>query len=235
MADRQSGSVWTHLEGKAIQGTSTGTTMAIILLLHTTWGEWLKLHPDTTVLDPNTPFAAQYRPVTIGMSGLGPGFVQSLLSWDPRLPDGTIVVGVTSGDVSQAYALDILVEGLGAVNDILGELPIVVFHDKAKAFGIAYSRVLDGDTLTFSATGGRIVDDETGTTWNQEGVAVDGPLAGQRLEFVTSFITEWYGWAAFHPSTGIYKEAETQALLGTGSAEPSARGDSFGGFGGGRR
>lgn len=235
MADRQSGSVWTHLEGKAIQGTFTGTTMAIIPILHTTWGEWLALHPDTTVLDPNTPFSSQYRPVTIGMSGLGPAFVQSLLSWDPRLPESTVVVGVTSGDASQAYALDILVDGLGALNDILGELPIVVFHDKAKAFGIAYSRVLDGDTLTFSATGGQIVDDETGTTWNQEGVAIDGRLAGRSLEFVTSFITEWYGWSAFHPGTGIYKEAETQALLGTGSAEPSARGDPFAGFGGGRR
>ena len=235
MADRQSGSVWTHLEGKAIQGALAGTTMTIIPIVHTTWGEWLELHPDTTVLDPDTPFSFQYRPVTIGTSGLGSQFVQSLLSWDSRLPEGTVVVGVTSSGDSRAYALDILKEGLGAVNDTLAELPIVVFHNKANSFGIAYARVLDGQTLTFAATGGLIVDDQSGSTWNLEGVAVDGPLAGRSLEFVTSFITEWYGWSAFHPDTEIYHEVETQALLGTGSAEPSAGRDPYEGLGRRRR
>ncbi len=31
-----------------------------------------------------------------------------------------------------------------------------------------------------------------------------GELAGLQLTFVTSFFTEWYGWAAFHPETAIY-------------------------------
>jgi hypothetical protein len=32
-------------------------------------------------------------------------------------------------------------------------------------------------------------------------LAVEGELAGAQLTFGTSFFTEWYGWAAFHPDT----------------------------------
>ncbi len=231
MADRQTGSVWTHLEGAAIQGDLAGRRMAVILILHTTWGEWVDLHPDTTVLDPDTPFWSQYRAVTVGRSGLGLQFVQSLLAWDSRLPESTVVVGVTAGGVSRAYALGILPDGLGVINDTLGELPIVVLHDRGKTFGIVYSRTVDGEVLTFGMVSGSIVDDQTGSTWNVEGVAVDGPLAGRRLAFVTSFITEWYGWSAFHPDTEIHREAETQARLGVGAATPVAGRDPYEAFG----
>ena len=67
MADRATQSVWTHLEGRSVQGTLAGEQLEILPLLHTTLGEWKQLHPETTILDPDTPFAAQYtRPVTIG-------------------------------------------------------------------------------------------------------------------------------------------------------------------------
>ena len=37
------------------------------------------------------------------------------------------------------------------------------------------------------------------------GLAIEGEFAGVQLAFVTSFFTEWYGWAAFHPETSIYE------------------------------
>ena len=52
--------------------------------------------------------------------------------------------------------------------------------------------------------GGAIRDLPTGSLWSSDGLAVEGDLAGVQLAFVTSFFTEWYGWAAFHPDTLIY-------------------------------
>ena len=46
---------------------------------------------------------------------------------------------------------------------------------------------------------------QTGTRWDSSGLAVEGDLTGVQLAFVTSFFTEWYGWAAFHPDTTIYE------------------------------
>ena len=46
----------------------------------------------------------------------------------------------------------------------------------------------------------QIVDD-LGTAWSVEGIALDGFVARVSLDFVT----EWYGWAAYHRATGIYE------------------------------
>ena len=220
MADRQTGSVWTHLEGVALQGDLADARMPILPLIHTTWAEWTELHPDTTVLDNNTPYFRQYRPVSIGGRGLGPQFVETLLGWDSRLPGNAVVVGVYRAGESRAYALEALPWGLGVINDSLSGEPILVAHKREAAFGIAYSRVVSGLVLSFSVEGGDIVDDQTGTLWSIDGVALEGPLVGERLGFVTSFITEWYGWSAFHPGTGIHDEAVALAALGAGSASP---------------
>ena len=36
------------------------------------------------------------------------------------------------------------------------------------------------------------------------GRAIAGPDAGAQLQFVTSFVTEWYGWAAYYPDSDIF-------------------------------
>ena len=70
---------------------------------------------------------------------------------------------------------------------------------------LAYHRMLtDGRVLDFERRDGAIYDAETGSRWNASGLAVEGELAGVQLAFVTSFFTEWYGWAAFHPDTTIF-------------------------------
>ena len=67
MIDRQTGSVWSHLDGEAIQGPVTGATMGFIPILLTSWEEWRNLRPDTGVLSDDTPFRSRYRDVQVGM------------------------------------------------------------------------------------------------------------------------------------------------------------------------
>ncbi len=42
MADRQTNSIWSHLDGDAFEGPMTGAGMDFIPLIHTTWEEWQK-------------------------------------------------------------------------------------------------------------------------------------------------------------------------------------------------
>ncbi len=58
--------------------------------------------------------------------------------------------------------------------------------------------------LDFERRDGAVLDVQTGSRWNASGLAVEGEQAGVQLAFVTSFLTEWYGWAAFHPDTTIF-------------------------------
>ena len=42
MIDRETGTLWTHLDGKAIQGPLEGKRMTMIPAPHMTWKEWVR-------------------------------------------------------------------------------------------------------------------------------------------------------------------------------------------------
>ena len=205
MRDRQTGSLWTHFDGSVLQGPLAGTGVALDLqpLVHTTWAEWLAIHPDTLVPEWETPYTNRYRDVTLGGGNLGRAFQESLLNDDDRLERGQLVLGAGVGADFRAYVLDDFSGQLSVLADELGGFPIVVFLNPDDSFGLAYSAEIDGTVLEFRVEGETIIDDE-GTTWDIAENAIAGPRAGTSLQFVTSFVTEWYGWAAYYPDTSIY-------------------------------
>ena len=181
--------------------------MELLPLQLTSWEKWLELHPDTLVLSNDTPYQEWYTNISLGSSSLGPEFVASIVYWDTRLTHNRLVLGVTVDQAFRAYPLDRVAASGGVVNDILANRPVVVVVDDQSVFSIAFSREINGQVLNFERTGAdslQLVDKETGSIWNLEGLAIDGPLEGESLSFVTSFITEWYGWSAYHPETEIY-------------------------------
>jgi hypothetical protein len=205
MKDRQTGSIWTHYDGTVLTGPLAGgdTRLTIIPLVHATWEEWVASYPDSLVLDWYPEFAARYRArLDEGEPGIGPGFQRTILNWDDRLPENELVLGVETTSESRAYVLAELPAEPAVLADGVGDTPVVVFSDGA-GFALAYSPILEGETLTFSVDGGAWVD-QSATVWDRTGLALSGPNAGKRLGFITSFVTEWYGWAAYHPETSIY-------------------------------
>jgi len=48
--DRQTKSVWSQLDGKAVMGELEGSPLNAVPALQTTWGYWRKLHPDTVAM-----------------------------------------------------------------------------------------------------------------------------------------------------------------------------------------
>ena len=71
----------------------------------------------------------------------------------------------------------------------------------------AFSRQLDGRGLTFErrAQSGDLVDVETGSRWNPYGECLEGELAGSRLKALIAVRQFWWSWAAFFPSTDVYR------------------------------
>ena len=209
MRDRQTGTIWAHLDGKAVQGPLTGERLRWIPVPQMTWGQWKIAHPETLVLDPDTPFTERYSPpVRTGLAGRG----ESLYG-DDRLPSNSLVVGVEVNGEFLGFPLDLLEAEDGVVNAEVGGEPVVVLYDAYSQTGIAYSRTWNGRTLTFVPDRRRvgpmqITDEETGTLWNIDGKAVRGPLSGAAVTFVPSLISEWYGWSGYHPSTELYSGPE---------------------------
>jgi hypothetical protein len=58
--DRQSESLWSQIDRRAISGPRRGERLQAIPLEHTTWGDWRRRHPDTLVLSRDTGHARDY-------------------------------------------------------------------------------------------------------------------------------------------------------------------------------
>jgi hypothetical protein len=63
---------------------------------------------------------------------------------------------------------------------------------------------LDGRPLRFSWRDGRLVDQETGSTWEVTGTATAGPLAGRRLTPLAHGDYFAFAWFVFKPDTALY-------------------------------
>lgn len=201
MFDRQTGSVWHHFNGESRSGYYNGTNLDFLPVQMMQWDQWVELYPDTVVLSDNTGYQHNYRPITPGAAdGSTSAFV------DYRLPANALVLGVQVAGGMKAYPQQLVDEAGGVVNDVIGDHSIVVFFDTTGS-GLAYSAELNGAVLEFSphpSKTGKWTDSLTGSTWNSSGTAISGEFEGTQLGWVTSFVTEWYGWAEYHTGTEIF-------------------------------
>jgi len=96
------------------------------------------------------------------------------------------VLGVGEGGGGWAFSLNSLAElgPVGAISTSLGasRTPAAVFWDRDRRAASAYSRQLGGALLTFRGSSDGIFDIESGTRWTVDGLAVEGPLVGERLD-----------------------------------------------------
>jgi hypothetical protein len=219
MYDRQTESLWSQIDGQAIAGVQTGAQLERIPVQTVTWAQWREAHPEGWVLSRDTGAERDY--------GRNPYVGYDEAASDPSLFDGDtdprfepkervlglggeqdpVAVALTA--LSQARVLELEVSGqtvvLWAVEGLRSALDTADITDgrQIAATG-AFVPQADGRQLTFAAAGEETFrDEQTGSTWDVLGRAVDGPLAGTRLEPADHIDTFWFSWAAFHPQTRV--------------------------------
>ncbi|MBI3635901.1 MAG: DUF3179 domain-containing protein, partial [Candidatus Rokubacteria bacterium] len=219
MYDRQSHSLWSQMEGRAIVGDRAGTRLAPRPANTIAFETWRAAHPDGRVLSRETGHSRRYgiNPYqAYDEPRLGPFLFKGTL--DPRRPPKERVVGLAIGDARRAYPWPLL-EKQHVVAERVGGESVVIFYApgtlsaldeseiaRSRAVGAtAVYRARVGDRpLTFEAGGDGFRDRETGSRWSFFGVATSGPLAGQRLTPVPHVDAFWFAWAAFHPATTLW-------------------------------
>lgn len=199
------GSLWSALSGVCFEGAKKGQRLKRIPSLVTDWGYWMMLHPESTAYDL---FDGKRYSVTPLPEKLSQEAKQTMGEVDTRLKPNVTVMGIEVGERRKAYPLN-EPEQRACFNDSLGDQKVAVFWYRATRTAVAFSRELDGTTLTFyadpvSPESAPIKDRETGTRWTLAGRAVDGPLRGKELRWINSIQCRWYAWAAEFPRTEIY-------------------------------
>ena len=224
MYDRQTHSWWQQFTAEAIVGELVGNKLGVLPASIVSFADFKDAHPDGQVLSRRTGFNKDYgsnpyagydradRPPVVWK-----GVTAS--EADGRLLPKDRVVAVTIGDEDVAFPYSVL-EIERVVNYTINDQALVVFFKFGTASALdrvsisaskdvgstgVFDPVVDGEKLTFSFDGENIVDDRTGSVWNQFGTAVIGPLSGTRLERILHADHFWFALAAFKPNTKIYQ------------------------------
>ncbi len=205
MFDRETGTLWSHLTGEALQGPMVGQHLQQVLSEQTTWGHWRSEHPGTLMLavDPAEvtfdPYQNYYRAPDAGVVGRKRA--------DDRLPVKEKVIGLRLGGQVKAYSFTALARDR-VVNDTVGGVPVVVVFDGLSFSGGVYRRDPGGTLLTFVPGPNPLsmVDKETRSAWDGlSGKATAGADAAMQLEQVPITYSFWFGWVDFYPNTAVYK------------------------------
>ena len=224
MWDLGTTSLWQQVTGEPIVGAyAGGPALPYLPSAIVAFSEFAASHPQGCVLGPEQEFGISYgvNPYIGYSSSSRPFLFDGEL--DDSLPALHRVVGVTVNSENRAYSFDDLAT-LRVINDTLDEIPIVVMWGAAHTAdalddaiiadgrpigtGVAFVAVSRLGPLTFVSAGDDIFEDrETNSTWNLLGQAVDGPLAGDQLEFAAHRNEFWFAWHAFLGADGQLWEA----------------------------
>jgi len=202
MYDRLTNSYWSQALGKAIVGELAGYELSTIPFDVIRWGDWKSLHPDSVVLTTNTGHIRAYGVDPYGSYYTDPRILFPVENTDDRMHPKEIILGFNDGDVYKAYKQQD-VESAVIINDQINNNPIFLvslYPENARAF----ERTVDGKVLEFFFKDESIIDKETNSEWNYDGVAISGALVGTELNRIPFNPGFWFEWIAFHPDTDVY-------------------------------
>jgi hypothetical protein len=210
MRDEETGSWWQQVSGKAILGPLKGRELKRVFHDELSFAIWKSEKPDGRVLKPEEKIAAtdEYAPAD-WEARVGRMRVVDGTDVDQRLPPRPLVLGIEVGGKSAAYPLAAL-QKQSPIMDTVGPTPVMLLLGDDKRSVRAFERTVDGRRLEFfqktAGEGGfQLVDAETGSTWNFEGKATSGPLAGRELKQIFVLEDYWFDWRIYHPATTVYE------------------------------
>jgi hypothetical protein len=204
MYDRTSKSLWSQALAEGIVGKYAGTKLERIPFDVANWKNWKQLYPNTKVLSRDTGFSRPY--------GADPydGYYSSndlffpVSHRDDRLGLKEIIVGLENGGQYKAYKLQ-QIENNKVINDEVNgkSMALISLHTSMVR---AYDRTVNAKKLDFEyfSTGNKVLDKQTGSEWNFDGLATNGELKGKHLTRLPYDEGFWFEWVAFHPQTRLY-------------------------------
>ena len=205
LRDAETSSIWQQSTGECIFGPLRGRHLALVSANELTLALWRNENPNGTILLPDTAVAALYDPkdwerhvertpvvVDVSASGINPH---------------EIIFGVSANGLHRAYFLRTLLSS-GLIEDSFGypttRVLLVLGPDGAsiRAFAPGERNFVRAQSPSDSAF---MTDTESGSTWNFQGCAVSGKLAGECLPPIDGHKSFWFDWLNHYRDTSVYR------------------------------
>lgn len=204
MYDQETQSLWNTIEGKPVIGPliHEGIELSSHAVVTTTWGEWKKLHPNTTVLSLNTGHRRDYgEGVAYHDYFSTDQLMFNVPELDHRLLNKDEVLIVRTEGYKEdplAIAAKFLTRN-PVYHDRVGGTKFVVLTDKSGG-----NRVYESKGYQFDEIHQKEVKDSKGDVWQIEEeqlIAKDGRIL-QRLPYHRIF---WFAWYNTYKNTRLVK------------------------------
>ncbi|WP_342082885.1 DUF3179 domain-containing (seleno)protein [Dyadobacter sp. OTU695] len=192
--DGETGSWWRQANGEAIAGPLKGKMLPELASTQTSLSQWLKLHPDSKVMQPDPVYQAKYDSMSRYESGRGKSALTKTdtVSWKEK----SWVVGIQAGGAARAFDWNRLKKER-IINSQVGATPVALVlgadNNSFFAFGKSTAEpfTLRNDTI-FTKTGAHDLLGKrlTGT--------------GNDLKRINAYQEFWHSWRTFHPGTEKY-------------------------------
>jgi len=205
MRDKETGTWWQQITGKAIFGPLQGAALELVLSDELTFGEWRSESPSGQVLAPVAKYTKEYD------SNWEPDVAKLpvVISFpETELKSRDVVIGLTINGVARAYAWETFVRQSPVLDRVNGVPLLLVLGPDGKSFRVFVSRIDGKDAEFFLQADNkdwRLLDTNTASQWNFQGCAVSGPAEGKCLERVPALKDYWFDWRNYHADTTIYK------------------------------
>ncbi|RYF59506.1 MAG: DUF3179 domain-containing protein, partial [Cytophagaceae bacterium] len=175
-------------------GTLKGDTLPNVFSEQMTLKQWMTLHPNTLVMQPDTTFSERYVKMDNYERGKGSSDLTRMdsLSWH----DKSWVVGLSVGKHSKAYDWNRLKRERLIQDTLANRLVLLVLANDNRSF-FAYER--PGDSSRFVLRHDTLSD-------GKQAYALSGRSlnAGPGLVRLAAHQEFWHSWQTFHPTTGRY-------------------------------
>ncbi|HEY4336028.1 MAG TPA: DUF3179 domain-containing (seleno)protein [Puia sp.] len=202
--DEATHSWWQQATGVAVAGPLKNTQLAELPSAQSSLSEWLQRYPGAKILQRDTVFNKRYESLADYDNGTIKGSLEKRdsASWKPK----SWVVGVLTGNQAKAYDWNELVSH-PLIQDTIGSLPVAILLSADSSSFRTWSRQLQGHTLQFEKVSGErlLKDTNTGSSWNSDGLCVEGKLKDQQLAALPAYQEFWHSWSHFHPATTRYQ------------------------------
>ena len=204
MRDRETGTWWQQISGRAIFGSLKGSVLELAPSDELSFGLWKQESPGGQVLSAVARDQKKYDskweeevaklPVPVSFPGT-------------ELKSRDVVVGLQSGSEARAYPLQTILKQ-SPIQDRLGGNPILVIAGPdGKSVRAFLSRIDDADVELFRKTDTKelVMVDSAGEEWNFKGCATSGPVAGKCLAELPAIKDYWFDWRNYHADTTVYR------------------------------
>jgi hypothetical protein len=206
MRDEATGSWWQQVSGEAIQGPWRGRRLEAQPWDEITFEEFRQEHPRGLVLQGEPDLEGEYADENWEDDMQDVPTVTPVESTDALKPRD-LVLGIAIDGKARAYPMATLRRD-GVVLDNLGGTPLVLVAGENRRSARVFRPEIDGEPIELFAQPGppplRLVDAETGSTWDFTGLAIAGPLAGRQLERVQALPDYWFDWKLYHPAGDVF-------------------------------